>query len=104
ASGEDAIRKRVADKWQFDIAAWDAHNRMLRIRFSLNPDGSLRSQPDSVDQARMYMPGQDNYRAAAESARRAVLKAAPFQLPPGDREKWAQEIILNFDPRQMLGG
>ncbi len=103
-SEKDFIRKQVEDKWQFDIGARDAHNLIVRIRFSLNPDGSLRSQPEIVDQARMYMPGQDNYRAAAESARRAVLKAAPFQLPPGDREKWAQEIILNFDPRQMLGG
>src|SRR3546814_18649923 len=52
----------------------------------------------------MYLPGQESYRAAAESARRAVLKAVPFKLPPGDQEKWGQDIILNFDPRQMLGG
>lgn len=103
-SEKDFIRKQVEDKWQFDIGARDASNLIVRIRFSLNPDGSLRSQPEIVDQARMFMPGQDSYRSAAESARRAVLKAAPFQLPPGDREKWAQEIILNFDPRQMLGG
>ena len=103
-SEKDFIRKQVEDKWQFDIGARDASNLIVRIRFSLNPDGSLRTQPEIVDQARMFMPGQDSYRSAAESARRAVLKAAPFQLPPGDREKWAQEIILNFDPRQMLGG
>jgi len=103
-SEKDFIRKQVEDKWTFNLGALDADKLIVRIRFSLNPDGSLRSQPEIVDQARMYMPGQDNYRAAAESARRAVLKAAPFQLPPGDREKWAQEIILNFDPRQMLGG
>src|SRR5690606_17025154 len=71
---------------------------------SLNPDGTLRNPPEIVDRARMFMPGQERYRSAAESARRSVLKAAPFQLPPGDREKWAQEVILNFDPRQTLGG
>lgn len=103
-SEKDFIRKQVEDKWQFDIGARDASNLIVRIRFSLNPDGSLRTQPEIVDTARMYMPGQESYRSAAESARRAVLKAAPFQLPPGDREKWSQEIILNFDPRQMLGG
>jgi hypothetical protein len=103
-SEKDFIRKQVEDKWQFDIGAKDAGNLQVRIRFSLNPDGSLRQQPEIVDSARMFMPGNESYRAAAESARRAVLKAVPFQLPPGDRDKWGQEIILNFDPRMMLGG
>ena len=103
-SEKDFIRKQVEDKWQFDIGAKDANNLLVRIRFSLNTDGSLRTQPEIVDTARMYLPGQESYRAAAESARRAVLKAAPFQLPPGDKDKWNQEIILNFDPRMMLGG
>ncbi len=103
-SEKDFIRKQVEDKWQFDIGAKDASNLQVRIRFSLNPDGSLRQQPEIVDSARMFMPGNESYRAAAESARRAVLKAVPFQLPPGDRDKWGQEIILNFDPRMMLGG
>lgn len=103
-SEKDFIRKQVEDKWQFDLGARDASNLIVRIRFSLNPDGSLRTQPEIVDQARMYMPGQEAYRSAAESARRAVLKAVPFQLPPGDRDKWSQDIILNFDPRMMLGG
>ncbi len=103
-SERDFIRKQVEDKWQFDIGAKDASNLQVRIRFSLNPDGSLRQQPEVVDSARMFLPGNESYRAAAESARRAVLKAVPFQLPPGDRDKWGQEIILNFDPRMMLGG
>lgn len=103
-SEKDFIRKQVEDKWQFDIGAKDASNLIVRISFSLNPDGSLRSEPRIVDTARMYLPGQESYRAAAESARRAVLKAAPFQLPPGDKDKWSQEIILIFVPRMMLGG
>ena len=103
-SEKDFIRKQVEDKWQFDIGAKDAGSLQVRIRFSLNPDGSLRQQPEIVDTARMYLPGQESYRSAAESARRAVLKAVPFQLPPGDRDKWSQEIILIFDPRMMLGG
>ncbi|MFC3674559.1 energy transducer TonB [Ferrovibrio xuzhouensis] len=103
-SEKDFIRKQVEDNWLFDLGAKDAENLVVRIRFSINPDGTLRTQPQIVDQARMYLPGQESYRAAAESARRAVLKAVPFKLPPGDKEKWGQDIILNFDPRQMLGG
>jgi len=103
-SEKDFIRKQVEDKWQFDLGAKDAKDLVVRIKFSLNPDGSLRTQPEIVDTARMYLPGQESYRSAAESARRAVLKAAPFQLPPGDKDKWGQDIILNFDPRMMVGG
>lgn len=103
-SEKDFIRKQVEDKWQFDLGAKDAKDLVVRIKFSLNQDGSLRSQPEIVDAARMYLPGNESYRSAAESARRAVLKAAPFQLPPGDKDKWSQDIILNFDPRMMLGG
>jgi len=103
-SEKDFIRKQVEDQWLFDLGAKDAQNLIVRIRFSLNPDGTLKTQPEIVDQARMYLPGQESYRSAAESARRAVLKAAPFRLPPGDPAKWSQDIILNFDPRQMLGG
>jgi hypothetical protein len=103
-SEKDFIRKQVEDNWAFDLGAKDAENLVVRIRFSINPDGTLKTQPQIVDQMRMYAPGQEAYRAAAESARRAVLKAAPFKLPPGDPAKWGQDIILNFDPRQMLGG
>jgi hypothetical protein len=103
-SERDFIRKQVEDKWQFDIGAKDASNLQVRIRFSLNPDGTLRGKAEIVDTARMYLPGNESYRAAAESALRAVLKAVPFQLPPGDKDKWGQEIILHFDPRMMVGG
>lgn len=103
-SEKDFIRKQVEDKWQFDLGARDAQNLIVRIKFSLNPDGTLRTQPTIVDEAKMYLPGNESYRSAAESARRAVLKAVPFQLPPGDKDKWSQDIILNFDPRMMLGG
>ncbi|PJI42099.1 hypothetical protein [Ferrovibrio sp.] len=103
-SEQDFLRKQVEDKWNVDIGAKDAKDLIVRIRMTLNPDGSLRTQPEIIDTARMYLPGQENYRSAAESAKRAVLKAAPFKLPPGDKDKWTQEIILNFDPRMMLGG
>lgn len=103
-SEKDFIRKQIEDQWLFDLGAKDAQNLIVQIRFSLNADGTLKQQPEIVDKLRMYAPGQESYRAAAESARRAVLKAAPFRLPPGDKDRWSQEIILTFDPRQMLGG
>ena len=40
-------------------------------------------------------------RAAAESARRAVLQCAPYTLPADKYETWA-EVIVNFDPSEMF--
>jgi hypothetical protein len=40
---------------------------------------------------------------AAESARRAVLRCAPYSLPAEKYDAW-REVIINFDPRELLGG
>ena len=40
-------------------------------------------------------------RAAAESARRAVLACAPYSLPSDKYEAWA-DVIVHFDPRDMF--
>ena len=41
-------------------------------------------------------------RILAGGARRAVLKSSPFvQLPPEKYDAWS-EVIVNFDPSQML--
>jgi len=42
------------------------------------------------------------YRAAAESARRAVIQCAPYTLPADRYDSW-QEIVLDFDPAAMAG-
>ena len=40
-------------------------------------------------------------RAAAEAARRAVSRCAPYNLPAEKYEAWA-EVIVNFDPSEMF--
>ena len=44
------------------------------------------------------------YRAAAESAMRAVQndKCSPLKLPPDKYDRW-KEITLTFDPSKMVG-
>lgn len=100
----DFIRTQVEKNWGFDPGARGVGDFVVRVSFSLNADGTLREQPKILDNARMMMSGQEAYRAFAERARRAVLRAAPFQLPPGDPARWSQEIILTFNPKDMVGG
>jgi hypothetical protein len=44
--------------------------------------------------------GNPFMRAAAESARRAIVTCAPYKLPPEKYSLW-RDITIAFDPRQM---
>lgn len=99
-SEKDFLAAQIYDKWNLDCGRRDAREHVVKIQFSLNADGSIRDQPELLDTARYF--AQEGYRASAEAARRAVHKAVPFKFPPGaDIQKFTQEIVLNFDPRQQ---
>ncbi len=102
ASLRDAMRSQIERCWIIPAGARDAERLTIKIRIFLNPDGSLARPPEIVDQARMYRPGQEYFRVAAESARRAVQKCAPLKLPREHYDIW-RESELTFDPSKMLG-
>ena len=96
----DAIRYQIEQCWSVPAGARDARDLVIRVRFSLKPDGSLRAPPEILDRDRM---NDSFFRAAAESASRAVRLCTPLKnLPTGKYDRW-QEIILTFNPRDMLG-
>ncbi len=100
----DAVRYKIEKCWIVPAGARDAENLIVRIRISLNQDGTIRGAPEIVNQSRMNQAGQQFFKIAAESARRAVLKCQPYDmLPPKKYERW-QEIELTFNPKEMLGG
>ena len=97
----DAIRHQIERNWTPPAGARDAFDLVIRVRIGLNPDGSLRGAPEIVDTARMKDPF---YRAAADSALRAVYKSEPLQnLPKSKYNAW-RDITLTFNPRELLGG
>ena len=100
----DAIRFQIQQCWSIPAGARDAENLVVQIRIFLKPDGSLAGPPEIVDGARMNRPGQEFFRVAAESARRAVQKCSPLKnLPVTKYERW-REITLTFNPKEMLQG
>jgi len=63
----------------------------------LNPDGSIQKvASDALTSSNSYT------KAAASAARRAIYECAPYKLP-ADRFKDWHDIMLTFDPRQMMG-
>ena len=100
----DAVRYKIEKCWIVPAGARDAEDLVVRIRISLNPDGSIRGVPEILDQGRMSGNGQQFYKIAAEGARRAVLKCQPYDMLPRKKyERW-REIELTFNPKEMLGG
>jgi hypothetical protein len=96
------VKKQIELCWSVPGGARDAENLVVTVRFFLNRDGSLASQPEIADGGRMRVAGGEFYRTAAESARRAVLQCSPLTGLPLDKYEHWREVTLRFNPKDML--
>jgi hypothetical protein len=94
----DAVRRQIERCWNVPAGAKDAKNLVVDIHVVMNPDGTVR-EATVVDQARLQ--SDDFFRAAAESARRAIYLCQPLRLPPEKYSLW-QDMTLSFNPSQIL--
>ncbi len=95
ASLLQGIVREIKPRWQ-PPSGPDVDRLVSKVRFRLNPDGSLAGRPTLVSQR-----GEtDSNRAQAgrhgEQAIRAVQLAAPFDLPEKYYEAW-KSVTLDFD-------
>lgn len=94
----DALRGMIARCWSPPVGAIGAEDLKVRLQFSLNQSGEVQGSPEVLNSS--SAPG---FRAAASSAVRAVMRCAPYSLPIQKYDAW-KEVIINFDPREMIGG
>ncbi|MCC2112278.1 MAG: cell envelope integrity protein TolA [Hyphomicrobiales bacterium] len=94
----DALRGQIARCWSPPVGAIGAEALVVSIQMELNEDGSLAGSPRVLNS-----DSDPSFRAAADSAIRAVRRCAPYTLPPEKYAAW-RDVKVNFDPRQMLGG
>ncbi len=94
----DALRRQIAQCWNPPISVRDAQDLIVRVAIELNPDGSLSAMPRVIGGT-----SHPSFNVAAEEATRAVSRCEPYRLPAEKYDLW-QEIHINFDPREMLGG
>jgi len=99
SSEKDAIASQVGNNWYLDPGKKGFEDFTIEIRATLAQDGTVLTA-QIVDQARMATDA--NYRAAAEAARRAVLKASPIKAPPEKYETW-KTMVLRFSPQGVIG-
>lgn len=100
-SERDAIRGQFARHWRLPAGVANDYTLAVEIRILLNPDGSIR-QAGVVSYQRGRYASDPAFRAAADSALRAVQLASPLQNLPADKYNTWKDIIINFDPKDML--
>ena len=98
----DAVRRQLSRCWNVPTGSKDAGKLVVDVKVWMNPDRTVR-RAQIVDRSRMSSDAQ--FRAAAESARRAVLnpRCSPLKLPPDKYETWKIFTVV-FDPKDMIGG
>jgi hypothetical protein len=96
----DALRQHIARCWNPPIGAKDAENLKIEIEVTMNPDGTPRAASIG-SRSNLSDPF---YRAAAESALRAVnnRRCWPYPLSAETYDQW-QDLTLIFDPKELLG-
>jgi colicin import membrane protein len=92
----DALRGQIEKCWNIPAGAEDAKDLKVSIKFKLDRTGVIEGSPQILSGG-----GEGIERAAAESARRAVLQCAPYTLPADKYDAWA-DVIVNFDPSDMF--
>lgn len=93
----DALRGQIQRNWNIIPGMADGGDVRVTVTMSLDPSGNIVGQPQVQASG-----GSDAVRRTlAGSARRAVLKSQPYQLPAEKYDSWSN-VIVNFDPSQMF--
>jgi len=100
ASDMDALRRQIYKCWIVPAGARGAKDLVVDVDMEIGRDGTVL-KATVADTKRMDTDSY--YRAAGESARRAVLdpKCNPLPLPPDKYDQWKQ-LTLSFNPKDMF--
>ena len=96
----DAVRSQIAGCWYLDPGKKGADTLVIEIHVDLGSDGTVLGNPEILDTMRAAT--DPVFQAAAEAARRALLKCSPLHLPAGKYDTW-KSTTFRFNPSGMLG-
>lgn len=99
----DLVRQQIAKCWNPNFGGKNVEDMNVEITIFMNRDGMVRDARINNERAN----SDTVWWVMAESARRAVKnpRCQPFKLPPDKYEgiRGWNRIIMNFDPKEMLG-
>ncbi len=94
----DALRGAIEKNWSIVSGMADAQDVRVTVKMKLDESGDIIGQPE-VTATGGSAEARD---VLAASARRAVLRTAPFtNLPKEKYDAW-NEVIVNFDPSALM--
>ncbi len=100
-SDKDAIRSQISKCWNPPIGAKDAQNLVILVNVEYGTDGRY-IRAEISDKSKASYNSDPFFRAAADSAIRAVQRCSPLTgLPPDKYDAW-HYMEINFDPKDML--
>lgn len=94
----DALRGLIQNNWSIIPGMADATEVRIKVTMQLDQDGNIIGEPDVVATG----GSEPARRALAGGARRAILKSAPFDKLPKDKYDAWSEVVVNFDPSEMM--
>ncbi|PWV95502.1 cell division and transport-associated protein TolA [Hoeflea marina] len=93
----DALRGQIQKFWNIIPGMADGGDVRVIVKMRLDPSGNIIGDPEVSATG-----GAAGTRGTlAGSAKRAVLRAQPYQLPAEKYDTWS-EVVVNFDPSQMF--
>ncbi|MFN7124411.1 MAG: hypothetical protein ACK4M8_00905 [Allorhizobium sp.] len=94
----DALRGIIQNNWLITPGMADAADVRVRVTFRLDQNGELVGEPEAT--ATGGSPSAQQ--VLMSGAVRAVRKSAPFtNLPPDKYDAWS-EVVVNFDPSELM--
>ena len=91
------LNSALKECWSKPLAGGGVSAPAVKLKWTLNPDGTLSGEPKIVQTDR----GNPLAEQAERAAIRAVQTCVPFQLPPDQYAVW-REIEWSFNPNQAL--
>lgn len=83
--------------WNPPVGVANAAELNVRVEVRFNQDGALSGIPVVLN------TGGEGFDVASNAAVRAVQQCQPYDMPVEKYDNW-QQVIVNFDPKFMLGG
>ncbi|MDH4412767.1 MAG: hypothetical protein QE484_05635 [Rhizobium sp.] len=94
----DALRGVIQENWLITPGMADAADVRVRVTFRLDQNGALVGEPEATATGGSPQAQQ----VLMSGAVRAVRKSAPFtNLPPDKYDAWS-EVVVNFDPSELM--
>jgi outer membrane biosynthesis protein TonB len=94
----DALRGQIQKNWSIIAGIEGADGVLIKVTMKLDESGDIIGEPEVTASG-----GSDNARRTLQaSALRAVRRSAPFKNLPADKYDAWSEVVVNFDPSELL--